>query len=105
YSMKAEAWVNSSALLNRMNFALELPAGKIRGVKVDTAWLAGSSPPPSDATLVLSIMEPKLLADGVSKQTHDSIMSQIQFPAKPPRPPDAGTIAGLLLGSPEFQRK
>jgi uncharacterized protein (DUF1800 family) len=105
YSMKAETWVNSSALLNRMNFALELTAGKIRGVKVDTAWLAGSSPPPLDATLALSIMEPKLLADGVSKQTHDSIMSQIQSPAKSPRPPDASTIAGLLLGSPEFQRK
>src|SRR5580658_10013919 len=37
YSMKAETWVNSSALLGRMNFALGLAAGKIRGVKVDPA--------------------------------------------------------------------
>ena len=35
YSMKAEHWVNSSALLGRMNFALGLAAGKIRGVKID----------------------------------------------------------------------
>ena len=35
YSMKADTWVNSSALLARMNFALGLAAGKIRGVKVD----------------------------------------------------------------------
>jgi uncharacterized protein (DUF1800 family) len=125
YSMKAETWVSSSALLNRMNFALGLTAGKLRGVKVDMAQLAGSSPPAMDAALTLSTMEAKLLADDVSKQTHDSIMAQMQAPAKNtspvpqdksqdkpqrkpadvPRPPDAGMIAGLLLGSPEFQRR
>jgi uncharacterized protein (DUF1800 family) len=104
YSMKAETWVSSSALLNRMNFALGLTAGKIRGVKVDTMQLAGSSPPLLDAALALSTMEAKLLAADVSKQTHDSIMSQIQPPTKA-RAPDASTIAGLLLGSPEFQKK
>ncbi len=105
YSMKAETWVSSTALLNRMNFALGLTAGKIRGVKLDTVQLAGSSPAPLDAALTLSTMEAKLLADDVSKQTHDSIVSQIQSSAKPARPPDASTIAALLLGSPEFQRR
>src|SRR6202035_2705629 len=32
YSMKAETWVSSSALLNRMNFALALTSGKVKGV-------------------------------------------------------------------------
>ena len=125
YSMKAETWVSSSALLNRMNFALGLTGGKVRGVKVDTAQLAGSPPPVLDAALALSTMEAKLLANDVSKQTHDSIMAQLQGPAKNispaqqdksqdkpqrkptdvARPPDAATIAGLLLGSPEFQRR
>ena len=136
YSMKAETWVSSSALLNRMNFALALTAGKVHGVKVDTAQLAGNTaatpavatPPPADATLVLNTMEAKLLDADVSKQTHDSIMaqvapSQIDPPkadppkADPPdknkkpkpksvaRPPDANMIAGLLLGSPEFQKR
>ena len=41
YSMKAETWVSSSALLNRMNFALGLTTGKVRGVKVDAVQLAG----------------------------------------------------------------
>ncbi len=36
YSMKADAWVNSSALLGRMNFALALTAGKIKGVQMDS---------------------------------------------------------------------
>ena len=123
YSMKAEVWVSSSALLNRMNFALGLTGGKVRGVKVDAVQLAGGPPPPTDANMALSALEAKLLAADVSKQTHDSIVAQLEGPAKnaspeqqensspkrkpaePARPPDPGTIAGLLLGSPEFQKR
>jgi len=113
YSMKAETWVSSSALLNRMNFALSLAAGKVHGVKVDAAQLEGG-PPSDDSAAVLSAMEANLLASDVSKQTHDSIVLQMENPSKPAgtgsgnkpaKPPDAGTIAGLLLGSPEFQRR
>ena len=112
YSMKAETWVSSSSLLNRMNFALSLTAGKVHGVKVDAAQLEGG-PPSDDSAAVLSAMEAKLLASDVSKQTHDSIVAQMGNPSqsagsgsgKPAKPPDAGTIAGLLLGSPEFQRR
>jgi uncharacterized protein (DUF1800 family) len=123
YSMKAETWVNSSALLNRMNFAIALSSGKIKGVKVDVAQLAGGTGPPGDATIALSALETKLLAADVSKQTHDSIVAQIEATStgtapklpdkkgpqrKVPdmaRPPDVTTIAGLLLGSPEFQKR
>ena len=121
YSMKAETWVSSSSLLNRMNFALALTAGKVRGVKVDASQLAGAAPSPTDSAIVLSAMEEKLLAADVSKQTHDSIVAQVEAPpnsgtpqkdkkaaAKPPeaaRPADPSLIAGLLLGSPEFQRR
>ncbi len=144
YSMKAETWVSSSALLGRMNFALGLTNGKVRGVKVDAVQLAGGPPAPADASAALSTLEAKLLAGDVSKQTHDSIIAQIQGPSKndgvalgvgggmqdsrpgdprpgdsmahdgmrvPPRKgtdmrgPDASTMAGLLLGSPEFQKR
>jgi uncharacterized protein (DUF1800 family) len=122
YSMKAETWVNSSALLNRMNFAMALTAGRIRGVKVDALQVAGDPNLASEGAL--SAMEANLLAGDVSKQTHDSIMAQLatpakrapvvsdddekteqRYPAAPPGPPDAETIAGLLIGSPEFQRR
>ena len=122
YSMKADTWVSSSALLNRMNFALGLTGGKVRGVKVDAVQLAGGPPPPADAIVALSTLEGKLLAGDVSKQTHDSIVAQIEAPAKdsatdragaekkgpqgkPPGSPDTSTMAGLLLGSPEFQKR
>jgi uncharacterized protein (DUF1800 family) len=124
YSMKAETWVSSSALLNRMNFALSLTRGNIRGVKVDTALLTGNNSPTADATQTLTAMAASLLAGDVSKQTQDSIAAQMEEsqktaapetkandkdrkvgPAKPAHPPDKSTIAGLLLGSPEFQRR
>jgi uncharacterized protein (DUF1800 family) len=121
YSMKAETWVSSSALLTRMNFALALTSGKIKGVKVDAAQLAGTSSEPPDAAATLATLEGSLLIGGVSKQTHDSIVAQIdaagkngtqpkvdnKVGARKPagRPPDVSTIAGLLLGSPEFQRR
>jgi hypothetical protein len=111
-------------LLNRMNFALALTSGKIKGVKVDVAQLAGGNLPsaPPDSNLALSALETSLLAGDVSKQTHDSITAQIDSatssaqpkqgnktvprkPADQSRSSDVNTIAGLLLGSPEFQRR
>jgi uncharacterized protein (DUF1800 family) len=113
YSMKAEAWVSSSALLNRMNFALALTSGKVRGVKTDTAQLTGSNPPQNDLNSALSTLESRLLVSDVSQQTHDSIVAQMSQSTgvdKKNNPataklPDADTMAGLLLGSPEFQRR
>jgi uncharacterized protein (DUF1800 family) len=126
YSMKAEVWVNSSALLGRMNFALGLAAGKIRGVKVDTGGLAAgtllegaSSGGPivtsanmTDAQRVLVALENSLLAGDVSRQTHDTISKQLEDPKisqrrldDPKRAPNVAAIAGLILGSPEFQRR
>jgi uncharacterized protein (DUF1800 family) len=120
YSMKAETWVSSSALLTRMNFALALTSGTVRGVKVDAAQLAGASPQP-DGDSTLSSLEASLLSADISKQTHDSIVAQLQNPlnedpvkngmpdqdrkAPQPKPPDPAMIAGLLLGSPEFQKR
>ena len=37
YSDKAEVWVNSGAILNRMNFAVDLASNKLPGVIVQTA--------------------------------------------------------------------
>jgi uncharacterized protein (DUF1800 family) len=123
YSMKAETWVNSSALLGRMNFALGLAAGKIRGVKVDPATLgqetavtgSDNSPDkeaPVDPQQALATLENSLLAGDISKQTHDTISKQLEDPTisqrrldDPKRPPNVAAITGLILGSPEFQRR
>jgi uncharacterized protein (DUF1800 family) len=112
YSMKADAWVNSSALLGRMNFALALTAGKLKGVQVDPGQMLGASASPADSQGTLTALENNLLAGNVSRQTHDTIAAQMNDPKisqgqldNPARPPNTSAIAGLLLGSPEFQRR
>jgi uncharacterized protein (DUF1800 family) len=117
YSMKADAWVNSSALLGRMNFALALTGGKMKGVQVDSGHIPGAVSSPGDAQATLAALENSLLAGDVSRQTHDTIVVQIESQQSDRRGfkpgtlhdqtglPSPNSIAGLLLGSPEFQRR
>jgi uncharacterized protein (DUF1800 family) len=123
YAMQAESWVNSGALLSRMNFALALGAGKLAGVHLDASTLAGSSNRAED---VQRTLEQTLLAGDVSAQTHETIARQLNATSDdikarndpqttnvpkmslmnaPPKPVNQGTVAGLILGSPEFQRR
>ena len=117
YSMKADVWVNSSALLGRMNFALGLASGKVKGVKVDSTNLdmgtaAGTTVGTMDPQQALAALENSFLAGEISKQTHDTISKQLDDPTisqrrldDPKRPPNIAAITGLILGSPEFQRR
>ncbi|MGA9980404.1 MAG: DUF1800 family protein [Candidatus Sulfotelmatobacter sp.] len=103
YSMKAEAWVNSSALLNRMNFALALSSGKIKGVKLDS--------------IAAQIVEAKIVeagnaAPGKRPANNPAVNEKNKQPqtnqrkaADVAQSADVSVMAGLLLGSPEFQRR
>src|SRR5215467_11174661 len=111
YSMKAEAWVNSSALLNRMNFALALGSGKLPGASLDPQALI-RGPAPADADAALAALEQSILAGDVSPQTHAVMHKQLNDPQISQRKlddgnkkPNYGAIAGLIMGSPEFQRR
>jgi len=88
YADKAEAWVNTGSLLNRMNFALALVGGRMRGVRPD--GLALDSTGASRDQLIGGV-----LAGDVSASTSQTIGK-----AQDPR-----QAAALILGSPEFQRK
>lgn len=111
YSMKAETWVNSSALLTRMNFALQLGTGRVPGTSLDAqALLPGTAP--ADADTALAALEAKILAGDVSAQTHAVMKKQLNDPQisqrkldDPNQAPNIGAIAGLIMGSPEFQRR
>jgi uncharacterized protein (DUF1800 family) len=63
YKDTADAWVSTNGLLARLNLALDLAAGRVRGVQ------AGTLDQKAGASL------------------------------------DAPRVAGLVLGSPEFQRR
>ena len=112
YSMKAETWVNSAALLNRMNFALRFASGRMPGIQFNPQRVLGEAEAPANPDQALALMENSLLAGDLSKQTHDTIRKQLVDPQvtgraldDPSRPPNLGVIAGLILGSPEFQRR
>jgi uncharacterized protein (DUF1800 family) len=115
YSMKAETWVNSAALLGRMNFALSLTAGKVRGTKVVSTSMVGvgsAQDAAADSQQVLALLEGSLLNGDISKETHDTITKQLDDPSisqrrldDAQRPPNVAAITGLILGSPEFQKR
>ena len=71
---------------------------------------SGTSEPP-DAQATVAALEHSLLAGDVSEKTHATIMKQLEEPqvngggSAAPRPPNAGMIAALILGSPEFQKR
>ena len=111
YSSKADAWVNTGALLNRMNFSLALTANRLRGTQVEIgALLGGPSATDPHATLELAIH--LFLGGQVSTQTHEILEQKLSDPQilqasldDPVKQVNAAMIAGLVLGSPEFQRR
>ena len=111
YSDKAETWVNTGALLNRMNFALALTANRLRGVQVDVPGLFGDQAA-GDPHAALDRAINLLLAGQVSSQTRDTLEKRLDDPQivqaeldDPVRQVNEAMIAGLVLGSPEFQRR
>jgi len=114
YSTNAETWVNSAALLDRMNFALALVNNKIPGTHFDSAKLLGQTQPGTTAAAAplatQTTLERILLEGEVSAQTHSTIAQQVRadYEGKPPAVPASATSNNtvvLLIGSPEFQRR
>jgi uncharacterized protein (DUF1800 family) len=111
YSMKAESWVNSSALLTRINFALQLGTGRLPGTSLDAQALVQGTEI-ADASSALAALENRILAGDVSPQTHAVMENQLKDPQislrrldDTSRAPNYGAIAGLIMGAPEFQRR
>ena len=78
YVDRADSWVNTGALVGRMNVALTLASGRLRGVKV---------PATNDAVALLG---------GQVSDTTRATIARAETPAQ---------AVALALGSPEFQRK
>jgi uncharacterized protein (DUF1800 family) len=129
YSTTADHWMNSAALVDRLNFSLQFANSKVGGIKFDAprllaeGLLARNATPtsphgsnhaeaisltstslPSGQEEALSLME-KMLVDGnLSTKTNEVIQKELAS-AQPSTDPSQtlNTITALLLGSPEFQ--
>jgi uncharacterized protein (DUF1800 family) len=94
YKDTAEAWVSTSGLVARLNFALDLSAGRVPGVELPPSAFA----PASGASLADAVAA-RLVPSGLSPSTRATLVAETKAELSPAR------VAGLVLGSPEFQRR
>jgi len=99
YPERETAWVNSGALLDRMNAAVALAAGKLQGVTValDSIVSAGG------AEELIGVVNEKILSGTMSENTKQVLRRELAGISDPMQ---ARALAvGLAIGGPEFQRQ
>jgi uncharacterized protein (DUF1800 family) len=111
YSDKADTWVNTGALLNRLNYSLALSSNRVRGSRSDVPSLLGMDSS-ADAKAALDRAVQLFLGGQTGPNTVETLQKQLDNPqvvqAKlddPVKQVDLGVVAGLVLGAPEFQRR
>ena len=100
YPESEEAWINSGALLDRMNAAVGLAAGKLPGV---TLGLDSIAPATSDAERLIAAVNEQILGGTMSPNTAKVLREQTAD-VRDPAQARALTI-GLAIGGPEFQKQ
>ena len=85
YKDTGDAWVNTGALVSRMNLAVRLAGGQLRGTSV--------------ASLQSSVEGDAVIARFLSGEASEATRATIS------KATDATTMVALTLGAPEFQRR
>ena len=121
YSAKGETWMNSDALLERLNFSMSITSGNMGGVNFDPLRVLAlgvlvrgpkeeivNTNGGVDAAVML--VEDALIGGEISKNTDNTIRKSLNDPdvgnnllSDPAKP--LAMIIGLTLGSPEFQMR
>ncbi len=93
-------WVNSGALLGRMNAAVALAAGRLPGAQVNLDAVLHAS---SDHDRLVADVDARVLGGTMTEHTRDVLRRQLSDVVDPVA---ARAVAvGLALGGPEFQRQ
>ena len=96
YADKAEAWVNSGALLNRMNFAVTLASGRQGHHRERTPGAAVAATTTGTPVTASGDALVKLALAGEVSETTAATIARAATPSQ---------AMALVLGSPEFQRR
>jgi len=106
YPDTAERWVNTGALLERMNFALALSENRIPGARANLDNLLAGVNTTRQSQVVDHFVN-LLLRGQISPQTRETIDKSLgaQRLAMAGGQVDVAKVVGLILGSPEFQRQ
>ncbi len=133
YSMTNDAWASTSELVNRMNFALALASNRIPGVTVSIDPLLGQDRSAWTPIQQETGLEQAILHGPASSRIHQAVLTSLNDTASqnqavasivlagdgggnpfeaglkrqrtPPESMQEAAIVGLLIGSPEFQRR
>jgi uncharacterized protein (DUF1800 family) len=135
YPDTADYWVNTGALLERLNFSLALVSNRIPGVRVDLAKFVGEEATSSravDQKAVVDRFLESVLQGDISPKSREVLMRQLTDQSSAPITstpdpttreknvaaarreqqtsgtvgnPEVARIAALIIGSPEFQRQ
>jgi len=89
YADRADAWVNTGALLARMNFAVSLTTLRNRGGRANADTM------PADPETARDALVAGVLGGDVSPETIATVARANQAPQ----------AIALVLGSPEFQKR
>jgi len=112
YPDRAEAWVNTGALLARMNFALGLAHNRFPGTRVDLGGFLGGADRSRPAH-VLDRLLAKVLHGEATPRTRAVLAAELRSSEitrttaddRTPKDSDVEKLTALVLGSPEFQRR
>jgi len=108
YSDVASAWVNTGALVARLNFALALAANRLPGTEIDLARLVKPDEA-ADPKKSVETLSRALTGGDLTPDTRQTIEKRLENRTASADDPSANTqlplVAGLILGSPEFQRQ
>lgn len=108
YPLMNAEWMSSASLIDRMNFALALAHNRLPGVKVDLAnWQEISSRDPMELVRLLLDQNPSEQTKAAIEKmlAEKDLQLELAQNARAGQPQVPSLIAGLSLGSPEFQRR
>ena len=128
YPMTADHWMNSAALVDRLNFSMALANSKLGGMKFDAPHLLAAGllahpvaspglPHTESVSLTqsgthangqdeaLALMEQLLIAGDVSAKTNSVIKDQLAQAQQQDSAQQLDAMTALILGSPEFQMR
>jgi uncharacterized protein (DUF1800 family) len=91
YPNTGDAWLNTAGVMGRINFANALAAGQVPGVSLDGSRLAGKDP--------LAVARAVLSRDP-SRPTQAALEKLQQSKLEKPQ-----QVAGVVMSSPDFQRR
>ena len=97
YPATSEEWTNGGAMLARMNFALALAAGRLPGVRLPPLQAPGATPEARVHALAR-----RVLPAAPTAELERRVLADV---ANAPGGASDVRALGLLLGSPEFQKK